>query len=131
MKAQMINNNQLSFSAIYAPKNVKFSSKQEKVCNTIKSAMREPLVRFNGETAENFYKSKGYDFEIIPFSDDSVYLTVYRGMREIGVGTDRAHTYSNFANIGQYDSLSEFNISDIANRIREKTEAIVHLLQCF
>ena len=123
MKAQMINNNQLSFSAIYAPKNVKFSPKQEKVCNTIKSAMREPLERFNGETAENFYKSQGYDFEIIPFSDDSVYLTGYRGMREIGVGTDRAHTYSNFANIGQYDSSSVFNIDDIADGIKEKNRS--------
>lgn len=121
MQVQAVqNNNQTSFGAIYQPKNINFNKVQEPIAQAIKKAMREPLQKFKGETAEGFYKSKGLDFEIAPHSSESVYLTAYKGMRETGRGVDRGYTYSDFINIGEYDKNSEFRVSDIDSAIKEK-----------
>ena len=122
MQVQAINtqNNQTSFGAIFQPKNINFNKVQEPIANAIKQAMREPLQKFKGETAEGFYKSKGLDFEITPHSSESVYLSAYKGMKEIGRGVDRGYTYSDKICIGEYDQYSEFRVSDIESGIKEK-----------
>ena len=124
MQVQVINtqNNQTSFGAIFYPKNIKFNKVQEPIAETIKNALREPLQIFKGETAEGFYKSKGLDFEITPHSSESVYLSAYKGMKEIGRGVDRGYTYSDKICIGEYDQYSEFRVSDIESGIKEKKE---------
>lgn len=119
MQVQAVNN-KTSFGAIYQPIDFNFNKFQEPIADAIKKAMREPLHKFNGKTAEGFYKSKGLDFEIAPHSSESVYLTAYKGMKEIGRGVDREHTYSDFINIGEYDKNSEFRISDIESAIKDK-----------
>ncbi len=122
MQVQAINtqNNQTSFGAIYQPKNINFNKVQEPIAETIKNALREPLQKFKGETAEGFYKSKGLDFEIAPHSSESVSLSAYKGMKEIGRGVDRRYTYSDKLYIGEYDKKSEFRVSDIGSAIKEK-----------
>ena len=116
-------NNKTSFGAIFYPKNVNFNKVQEPIADAIKQAMREPLQKFKGETAEGFYKSKGLDFEIAPHSSESVYLSAYKGMKEIGRGVDRGYTYSDKICIGEYDQYSEFRVSDIESGIKEKKES--------
>ena len=125
MQVQAINtqNNQTSFGAIFYPKNIKFNKVQEPIAETIKNALREPLQKFKGETAEGFYKSKGLDFEIAPHSSESVYLTAYKGMKETGTGVDRRYTYSDKLYIGEYDKKSEFRVSDIETRIKDKRKS--------
>ena len=125
MQVQAINtqNNQTSFGAIYQPKNVNFNKVQEPIANAIKQAMREPLQKFKGETAEGFYKSKGLDFEIAPHSSESVSLSAYKGMKETGTGVDRRYTYSDKLYIGEYDKKSEFRVSDIETRIKDKRKS--------
>jgi hypothetical protein len=122
MQVQAVNtqNNQTSFGAIFYPKNIKFNKVQEPIAETIKNALREPLQIFKGETAEGFYKSKGYDFGIEPYWTDSVHLTAYKGMEETGTGVDRRYTYSDKLYIGEYDKKSEFRVSDIGSAIKEK-----------
>ena len=123
MQVQAINtqNNQTSFGAIYQPKNVNFNKVQEPIAEAIKKAMREPLQKFKGETAEEgFYKSKGLDFEIAPHSSESVSLSAYKGMKETGRGVNRAHTYSDSIRIGEYNKNSEFRVSDIDAGIKDK-----------
>ena len=123
MQVQAVNtqNNQTSFGAIFYPKNVKFNKIQEPIANAIKQAMREPLQKFKGETAEGFYKSKGYDFGIEPYRNHSVYLTAYKGMEETGTGVNRKYSYMDFVRIGEYGRKSDFRISDIETGIKEKT----------
>ena len=125
MQVQAVNNqnNQPSFGAIYQPKKIIFNKVQEPIADAIKQAMREPLQKFKGETAEGFYKSKGLDFEITPHSSESVYLSAYKGMKEIGRGVDRGYTYSDKICIGEYDQYSEFRVSDIESGIKEKKES--------
>lgn len=110
----------VSFGAIFYPKNIKFNKVQEPIAETIKNALREPLQIFKGETAEGFYKSKGYDFGIEPYWTDSVHLTAYKGMEETGTGVDRRYTYSDKLYIGEYDKKSEFRVSDIEKGIKDK-----------
>lgn len=112
-------NNQTSFGAIFQPKNINFNKIQEPIAEAIKKALREPLQKFKGETAEGFYKSKGLDFEIIPRSDESVRLYAYKGLKETGRGVDRGHTYSDSIYIGEYDKNSEFRVSDIESGIKD------------
>ena len=121
MQVQAVNtqNNQTSFGAIFYPKNIKFNKVQEPIAETIKNALREPLQKFKGETAEGFYKSKGLDFEIAPHSSESVSLYAYKGMKEIGRGVDRGYKYSDKMCIGEYDKNSEFRISDIESGLKE------------
>ena len=57
MQVQAINNNQPSFGAIFQPKKIIFNKVQEPIADAIKQAMREPLQKFKGKTAEEFYKS--------------------------------------------------------------------------
>ena len=125
MQVQVINtqNNQTSFGTIFYPKNIKFNKVQEPIAETIKNALREPLQIFKGETAEGFYKSKGYDFGIEPYWTDSVHLTAYKGMEETGTGVDRRYTYSDKLYIGEYDKKSEFRVSDIETRIKDKRKS--------
>ena len=113
----------VGFGAIYQPNNVKFNKVQEPIAETIKNALREPLQIFKGETAEGFYKSKGLDFEIAPHSSESVHLTAYKGMEETGTGVDRRYTYSDKLYIGEYDKKSEFRVSDIETRIKDKRKS--------
>jgi len=122
MQVQAVNNqsNQTSFGAIFYPKNIKFNKVQEPIAEAIKKTMREPLQKFKGETAEGFYKSKGLDFEIAPHNSESVYLTAYKGMKEIGRGVDRGYTYSDSIRIGEYNKNSEFRVSDIEAGIKDK-----------
>jgi len=123
MQVQAVNtqNNQTSFGAIFYPKNIKFNKVQEPIANAIKQAMREPLYKFKGKTAERFYKSKGYDFGIEPYRNHSVYLTAYKGMEETGTGVNRKYSYMDYVRIGEYGRKSDFRISDIETGIKEKT----------
>ena len=114
------NNKNTSFGAIYQPKNVNFNRVQEPIAEAIKKAMREPLQKFKGETAEGFYKSKGFDFEIKPRSEETVRLYAYKGMKETGTGVDRGYTYSDRVFIGKYNKNSEFRVSDIDAGIKDK-----------
>lgn len=125
MQVQAVNNqnNQTSFGAIFQPKNINFNKVQEPIAEAIKKAMREPLQKFKGETAEGFYKSKGLDFEITPHSSESVSLSAYKGMEETGIGVDRRYTYSDKLYIGEYDKKSEFRVSDIETRIKDKRKS--------
>lgn len=110
-----------NFGHIYIPQNIKFNEAQEKISKMIQNTMRKPIEQFNGKTAEGFYKeTKGIDFNISPHNNDSVYLTAYKGLREIGVGKERGVTYSEHINIGEYDSQSTFNINDIEVGIKDK-----------
>ena len=120
MQVQAINNNQPSFGAIYQPKNINFNKVQEPIFEAIKKAMREPLQKFKGKTAEGFYESKGLDFEIAPYKSTSVSLTAYKGIKEIGTGVDRRYTYLDRLYIGEYDHNSGFKVSDIEARLKEK-----------
>lgn len=120
MQVQAINNNQTSFGAIFQPKNINFNKVQEPIADAIKKAMREPLQKFKGETAEGFYKSKGLDFEIKPRSEETVCIYAYKGMKETGRGVDRGYTYSDSIYIGEFDKNSEFRVSDIEAGIKDK-----------
>lgn len=123
MQVQAINtqnNKNTSFGAIYQPKNVKFNKIQEPIAEVIKKALREPLQKFKGETAEGFYKSKGLDFEIAPHSEETVRLYAYKEMKETGTGVDRGYTYSDSIYIGEYDQNSKFSLSDIEAGIKDK-----------
>lgn len=120
MQVQAINNNQTSFGAIFQPKNVNFNKVQEPVADAITKALREPLQKFKGKTAEGFYESKGFDFEITPYKSKTVSLTAYKGMKEIGTGVDRRYTYLDRVYIGEYAQNSEFRVSDIEAGIKEK-----------
>ena len=128
MQVQAINNNQPSFGAIYQPKNINFNKVQEPIVEAIKKAMREPLQKFKGETAEGFYKSKGLDFEIKPRSDESVRLYAYKGLKETGVGVNRGQTYSDSIYIGEYDKNSEFRVSDIESGIKDNNKNNIFVL---
>ena len=121
MQVQAINtqNNQPSFGAIFQPKNVNFNKVQEPIAEAIKNALREPLQKFKGKTAEGFYESKGLDFEITPYKSKSVSLTAYKGIKEIGTGVNRRYTYLDRVYIGEYDKNSEFRVSDIDTRIKD------------
>ena len=137
MQVQAIQNNQtltptlsqrargkdVSFGAIFYPKNIRFNKVQEPIADAITKALREPLYKFKGKTAERFYKSKGYDFGIEPYWTDSVHLTAYKGMEETGTGVDRRYTYSDKLYIGEYDKKSEFRVSDIETRIKDKRKS--------
>ena len=125
MQVQAINtqNNQTSFGAIFYPKNIKFNKVQEPIAETIKNALREPLQIFKGETAEGFYESKGYDFSIEPYFSNSVSLTAYKGMKEIGTGVNRRYTYLDRVYIGEYDKNSEFRFSDIETSMKDKLKS--------
>lgn len=123
MQVQAINtqnNKNTSFGAIYQPKNINFNKVQEPILEAITKALREPLQKFKGKTVEGFYESKGLDFEITPYKSKSVSLTAYKGMKEIGTGVDRRYTYSDRVYIGEYDQNSEFRVSDIETRIKDK-----------
>ena len=126
MQVQAINiqNNQTSFGGIFYPKNVNFNKVQKPVAEAIKKALREPLQKFNGKTAEDFYKSKGYDFGIEPYRSHSVYLTAYKGMEETGVSTDKKckkYSYLDYVRIGEYGRKSDFKVSDVTKEISNKT----------
>ena len=125
MQVQAVNtqNNQTSFGAIFYPKNIKFNKVQEPIAETIKNALREPLQKFKGKTAEGFYESKGYDFSIEPYFSNSVSLTAYKGMKEIGTGVNRRYTYLDRVYIGEYDKNSEFRISDIETSMKDKLKS--------
>ena len=125
MQVQVINtqnNKNTSFGAIYQPNNVKFNKIKEPIAEAIKKALREPLQKFKGETAEGFYKSKGFDFEIKPRSEETVRLYAYKGMKETGTGVDRGYTYSDSIYIGEYDKNSEFRVSDIKSGIKDNNK---------
>lgn len=126
MQVQAINtyNNKTSFGGIFQPKNVTFNRLQKPLADKITKALREPLPEFKGKTPEKFYESKGYDFSIEPYFRDSVSLTAYKGMKEIGTGIDRRYTYYDRVYIGGYDKNSEFRISDVETSIKEKTTSI-------
>ena len=130
MQVQAVNtqNNQTSFGAIFYPKNIKFNKVQEPIADAIKQAMREPLQKFKGETAEGFYKSKGLDFGIAPHSNESVHLTAYKGIKEKGTGVDRRYTYSSSIYIGEYDKNSDFRVSDIETGINKHKKENIELL---
>ena len=138
MQVQAINNNltptlsqramgkNISFSGIFYPKNVNFNKVQKPVADAIKNALREPLHKFKGKTPEDFYKSKGYDFGIEPYYGNSVYLTAYKGMEETGVGADKKckkYSYLDYVRIGEYGRKSDFKISDVESKIKNKTWA--------
>lgn len=132
MQIQAINTNKnFGFGTIYRPKDVNFNESQESIADKIKAAMREPLPKFNGNTAEAFYKSKGLDFEIEPHTKESVYLNAYTNMKEIGTGKDRSFTYSDFVNIGEYDKDSDFRVSDIETSLKIKLYNGAYLLAIF
>ena len=63
------------------------------------------------------------DFEIAPYKSKTVSLTAYKGMKEIGTGVDRRYTYFDRVYIGEYDKNSEFKISDIETRIKDKRKS--------
>lgn len=116
-----IRNNQVNFKEIYIPKGAEFNEKQSAILSSIKSELTKPLPDFEGKTAEDFYKAQGIDFEIAPseFWNDSVVLTGYHGVKEIGTGKDEAITYSDSVFIGEYDENSPFKVSDIRTQLNE------------
>ena len=119
MKIQSINSS-LAFNGIYQPKYIEWTKAQEPIVNDIKKALREPSEKFNGQTAEEFYKAKGYDFQISPHTLKTVELTACYGLKEIGTGVDKAHTHSGSVTIGKYDGRIPFDVSDISKSFKEQ-----------
>lgn len=124
MQVQAINtnSNQQNFSGIFCPKNTDLNKMQKPVADAIKKALREPLYKFKGKTAERFYESKGFDFEITPYTSESVSLTAYKGMKKTFIGENKMYTYFDRVYIGKYDKNSEFKISDIEAGIKDKNK---------
>lgn len=122
MQVQTINsyNSQTNFGAILRPQNVTWNKKQKPIVEIIKKTMREPLTKFNGDTAEYFYEKKGFDFEIKPQTQDSVYLTAFKNLKEVGKGADRKLESSDAIKIGEYNKNSKFKVSDIEKATKEK-----------
>ena len=54
---------------------------------------------------------------------DTTLLKAYKGMEETGTGVDRRYTYSDKLYIGEYDKKSEFRVSDIETRIKDKRKS--------
>ncbi len=133
MQVQTINshNNQLSFGRIYLQKNALWNPDQKTIASAIKKSMKEPLQKFNGQTAEKFYKSQGLDFKIAPHTDNTVSLTAYKGLKSTGIGSKRKYTYSEIIRIGEYDKKSKFKISDIESKTKEKYTSYFELAVIF
>lgn len=124
MQVQAICNykNQQCFGAVYEPKNVKWNDAQKPIVNSIKKIMREPLKKFNGESTEEFYKKKGLDFGIVPYTKESVFVNAYKDFREVGTGEDTTFVYSDYVNIGEYDKKFEFRPSDVESGLKAKRQ---------
>ena len=119
MKVQSINSS-IGFHGIYQPKYIEWTQTQEPIVKDIKKALRESSPEFNGQTAEDFYKSKGYDFKISPYTTKTVELTALYGLKEVGTGVDKEHTSLGSVSIGKYDGRVPFTVSDISKSFKDK-----------
>lgn len=119
MKVQSINNS-MGFYGIYQPKYIEWTKTQEPIVTDIKKALREPSGEFKGQTAEEYYKAKGYDFQISPHTQKTVKLTAYYGLKEVGTGMDKGFTHSGAVTVGNYDGRTPFEVSDISKSFKEK-----------
>ena len=118
MKVQLISNqhNSPAFGEIFKTQGEEYSEKQQKVADQINDAMRKPLPEFGNRTAEDFYKSEyGMDFCLSRHDNpsDSIFMEVYKGVKEIGTGVNKAITYSDSFSIGIYDETHPFEVKDI------------------
>lgn len=112
-------NDKSSFGSIFEPRCLKLNESQKIIVSSIKKAMQEPLKKYKGESAVEYYKNRGFDFEISPLLDDTVTLSAYKDMRKIFTDKGLFSVYSDQIRIGEYNINSEFKISDIDSRYRK------------
>lgn len=122
MEVKSINysNSQQNFGSVYLSKNAKFSPRQKVLANYVKDLIQKPAKEFNGFSAEEFYKTKGIDFKITPEFKDAIVLTGYKDLKEMILGKNKWHKYSDFIYIGNYNKKEQFNISDIDKSFKER-----------
>ena len=126
-----IKNNSLTFGKIYKDAEARYSDKQETIISNITKTMRQPLPQFNGQAAEDYYKSeKNYDFIVEPDANDTVSLRGYKNMRYKGIGVNKRILADEVVHIGQYDSSNLLNVDDIKNSLHEakKSDALYTVL---
>ena len=117
MQIQAINNRnkQTNFCAVYQPSNVKWNRLQKPIVSSIQKAMRKPLQKFNGQTAEGFYKSnKNIDFMLEPDTNNSILVRGLKNVRSKFVGKEHIIQEEDSFRIGVYNRNSKpFEIDDI------------------
>lgn len=122
MEVKSINylNSQQNFGSIYVPKNAKFTRHQRVLANYVRRLIQNPAEEFNGLSAEKFYKSKGIDFKITPEYKDTIILTGYKDLKEMGTGKNKWTKYSDFIYIGDYNKKEQFNVTDIDKSFKDR-----------
>lgn len=114
MQVHKLNNCQINFGTLARCENLyKFSDTQNKYAEEIETQMRQPLEKFNGKTAEDYYKSKGYDFLIMPIQKDRIKVKGYIESKMM----------SEPIFIGTYGEENRFKLSDVEKKLpSEKTD---------
>ena len=121
MQVSSINNynNQPKFSALYKPQGVQYNEAQERIFKTIKETFQKKSSKFNGESAEDFYKSKEkLDFIIEPEQSDVLRVDAYKRLRERGIGIDKYHTYDSSFVVGRYNESNPFQLGDVDKSLK-------------
>lgn len=123
MQIQAINNRnkQTNFGAVYQPSNVKWNKLQKPIVSSIQKALREPLQKFNGQTAEGFYKSnKNIDFMLESDTNNSVLVRGLKNVRSKIIGTEEIIQEESSFRIGSYDNYNNsFHVDDIEKSYKE------------
>ncbi len=119
MKVQPINiqNTKLNFGMLYKT-DTKYTNNQNAIINDIKKTMEEPLQQFNGQTAENFYKNKKYDFIAEPDKNESVLLRGFKNLRSHGIGVNRELYADAVFTVGTFDLQNPLNVDDIKTSLK-------------
>lgn len=101
--------NSVSFKALYADDNATFSDSQTRVVNDIKLKLGDNLKQ------EDYFLKAGY-------AKDSVTLFRFIGLKKLGVGIDKSHTYKDKICIGTYDENHPFKTEDDVISQKEYTK---------
>jgi hypothetical protein len=104
----------VSFKAIYTPKNKPFSYKQKAVLNNIKNELGENKKR------DNFFAK--------PIDKDKVQLSLIHGVRKAENRTDTRITYTRKAYIGTYDKKNPFKVNDYFNVMHQEAKDVIGAL---
>ena len=100
------------FGAIYQTNKIKLTPKQNEVVNDIIKTLRKPLIRYNNQTPEQYFKSKkGIDFSIDSCNrnENSIYVEGWFNTKNSQDGIKYEKPFA----IGVYSPEHKFKISDI------------------
>jgi len=126
MQVCPINNNQMNFTSVVRLCDKKeYSVLQNKTADDIEALMKRPTPFFNGQSANDFYENKGYDFGIVSCYDRKrVNLIGYKEAKKLTANAepDDIKAKSKFI-IGTFDYTNRtFNILDVLNKMGEENQ---------